>query len=1073
MYKSVQLKHEYFKQDGIDSIVNTGKNVVYLFKNNILIKYTIDGGIFTNKNRFPMKITNEFKGINEPIKTSFLFNKNTIVFLSGEKALNYNLNTTNSNRITTQSIDSQFDPFFKNASCVIPYTESKFVVFKKNVFAMYDKIDKKLSPTYKIGDYLPSFFEDINAGTTWGHDPFKVVNNSTSENINSYIYYFFKGNKYIKYRIKKQNRQEIFGNGHIFDGEFGNDITEKVWPGITKLINGVDDELTECPPGYELESNKVHCKNKNGDICTLNYNSDKSYRDCKNLCDKPTTSTGGIKYNELVAFKIYPNNYLGKYEYPVKWNNKSVFIIEPEEGCIKSNSDNRMVRWGDRIKLKSIYNQDYLSLSSSNESNVYQIQKSETFPVLNEEYVSDTDKFQLCIEFNNGNCYNKFRNGINDKNGLIEVNRITTAQYSDQQTSITTDDILSSKNDVMTNRIDSYKSDYKKNDFVAENENYCMRNGHDYRGTVSQTVSGKKCVEWNKKHIITQSDIENDGLGNHNYCRNPKKDKDSAWCYTDNNGKVWEKCNIGPVDENCAKSMNNQYLYENQYIDTFSKNNPDNQDNQGCPDKYTNKDSDIECYTDPTGSDYKGTVNWTKDHLQCSKWPEQYRNIYADKNIGDHNYCRNPDNSFTPWCFVDDKNKPVRDCMVGKPQTICKPSSSDELEQYSTEDGSDYRGHQITTAKGNKCIYWNDPRLGDGQITEWNHNYCRNPTNNLKEMPWCYVKNGIAEFCNIKKNTNTMCGFNKRTNKILCAFAIPEANKYYLFKNIIVNNTKYIMFNIISNEHVKHESKLLGIVNDITWPGLTFNENIDATFYDNNIIYFFNGANVIKYDITINHKKNVTNVKGQMNSIGSEFPNLDFKSNINCIISLGNGDAFIIKNNNYVKFNFRLKKQYNSIPALFGKDVINNLTMNNIDAAITLKNNNNSLYAYLFRDNFYVQIENIGLGDDSLPNQVSPVPLLIQDKYRAFWKININNPIFNKQEILINKNINILDMYQMVSKIKKNGGFSSYMQKTKTNIYDIAQSFDITIEELLELVESKLFDSDPDDKALTYNDPLF
>ena len=72
----------------------------------------------------------------------------------------------------------------------------------------------------------------------------------------------------------------------------------------------------------------------------------------------------------------------------------------------------------------------------------------------------------------------------------------------------------------------------------------------------------------------------------------------------------------------------------------------------------------------------------------------------------------------------------------------------------------------------------------------------------------------------------------------------------------------------------------------------------------------------------------------------------------------------------------------------------------------------------------------------------------------------------------INMNTNILSTYKVISNIKKAGGFNKYLDQTKSNVFDIAEKLNITIEELLELVEAKLFESDTDDKALSYKNPL-
>ena len=60
---------------------------------------------------------------------------------------------------------------------------------------------------------------------------------------------------------------------------------------------------------------------------------------------------------------------------------------------------------------------------------------------------------------------------------------------------------------------------------------------------------------------------------------------------------------------------------------------------------------------DDNGSDYAGKVTVTVTGATCNKWSDADLGNWAYGSMGEYkklpeNFCRNPDNSKLPWCFV-------------------------------------------------------------------------------------------------------------------------------------------------------------------------------------------------------------------------------------------------------------------------------------------------------------------------------------------------------------------------------------------------------------------------------------
>ncbi|XP_066533081.1 plasminogen-like [Hoplias malabaricus] len=246
--------------------------------------------------------------------------------------------------------------------------------------------------------------------------------------------------------------------------------------------------------------------------------------------------------------------------------------------------------------------------------------------------------------------------------------------------------------------------------------------GTDYRGTKTKTKSGILCQRWEGTypHIpnITprthpKADLES------NYCRNPDGDKGGPWCYTMDEKKRWENCDIQDCTEEC-----------------------------------------MHC----SGEEYRGKVSTTESGLACQRWDSQkphnhgyIPSVLPEKYL-EENYCRNPDGEPRPWCFTESPAKRWEFCSI--PRCTSPPPTTVPQLTCTTGDGNNYRGTVSVTESGKTCQTWASQVPQKHSRTPDNYpckgldqNYCRNPDNERK--PWCYTTDPGTrwEYCNV-----SICG---------------------------------------------------------------------------------------------------------------------------------------------------------------------------------------------------------------------------------------------------------------------------------------------------------------------------
>ena len=245
---------------------------------------------------------------------------------------------------------------------------------------------------------------------------------------------------------------------------------------------------------------------------------------------------------------------------------------------------------------------------------------------------------------------------------------------------------------------------------------------------------GRTCQSWSANYPHNHSQITAElypdgGLGDHNYCRNPDRSEDTAWCYTTDPEQRWEDCDLpscsqmgATVDgdptlggEGLPGAMTDQIgafeswaSYDTEpFYDSEPAFSPDDMHSYshvygglGGIDTWLGIDEAAAfaadnctgtctghvvegCFACRDECDYRGTISTTKYGLTCQKWsdhsPHNHTHITPDTHpgtgLGDHNYCRNPDRSEgSAWCYTTDPSQRWEDCDIPAPDAeACAP----------------------------------------------------------------------------------------------------------------------------------------------------------------------------------------------------------------------------------------------------------------------------------------------------------------------------------------------------------------------------------------------------------------
>lgn len=153
--------------------------------------------------------------------------------------------------------------------------------------------------------------------------------------------------------------------------------------------------------------------------------------------------------------------------------------------------------------------------------------------------------------------------------------------------------------------------------------------GRYYRGSVSSTVNGDTCIDWDKHdYDVTPQQYPDEGL-DRNYCRNPLGSGEKPWCYTRQNhtapgNDYWGYCKIPACDPCYFRGI--QFKQEDAFHD-------------GCSQCICLADG-FHCYRcreDPAPTNGTDLACYTKENLEA-KYPACCKRTICHGRDADFNF---------------------------------------------------------------------------------------------------------------------------------------------------------------------------------------------------------------------------------------------------------------------------------------------------------------------------------------------------------------------------------------------------------------------------------------------------
>lgn len=354
-------------------------------------------------------------------------------------------------------------------------------------------------------------------------------------------------------------------------------------------------------------------------------------------------------------------------------------------------------------------------------------------------------------------------------------------------------------------------------------------------------------------------------------------------------------------------------------------------------------------------------------------------NVNDKGNLDKYHEVLNIDNTKGNYCRFTD-NKSVKN-------NVNKIVCSGPLSEYQYEFDNINTPYKDTYFKKQNNETLNDDICRCTGIPENAKITCRDTNSNsdytFKLFPNCNKLSGDEIKQQIVDNNN-QCNLSSKF-KIDAAFYWNNTLSLYLFRNTIFNDKHVILYTLIDSETFKIRNGYPKIVNNITWPGMSFLNKIDSVFRINKDTVIFTRNNYYtKFDLI--KKKQLPGYPKEIIGNFEKIPKI-LSSKITSAFNIGNNMGLLFNGKKFIEYNLNMienKGKYKSnIASILRYDLkskYSGLQVNYWDGIVY---NDTLNYILFIIGNMYHLF-------DVRQNKVVTKTSMVK-QWKNLWNINVNN----------------------------------------------------------------------------------